>query len=104
MSVGMHQRVFELDCRDVKNFSEFISEVNVKFLSRIGASTMWNGNLDALNDFLSWPGVPYQVVILGSQSLEKALSQKSPDGELTLYDHLLDIFLSNSDLVRLWLR
>lgn len=97
--------VFEIDCRQVRSFSEFVAEVNLKFLSRIPTSIPWNGNLDAFNDFLSWPGRRYQVVLKGTAQLEKALSEKkNDDEELTLFDHVIDIFLSHSDLVRLHLK
>jgi len=46
-------RVFTIDGRAVKSFDDFIAAMNTGFVRHVGGD--WNGNLDALNDYLSWP-------------------------------------------------
>lgn len=41
-------------------FEGFILEFNSVFVSQLGGE--WNGNLDAFNDYLSWPEQPYTIL------------------------------------------
>jgi len=46
-------KTFTIDCRKVRSFADFVEAANVGFVELIGGK--WNGNLDAFNDYLSWP-------------------------------------------------
>jgi hypothetical protein len=51
--------VFEIDGGRFDDFDGFIREFNRVFISQVGGD--WNGNLDAFNDYLSWPASPYVI-------------------------------------------
>jgi hypothetical protein len=44
---------FTIDGRTVQSFGDFVQATNAGFIERVGGR--WNGNLDAFNDYLSWP-------------------------------------------------
>ncbi len=44
---------FTIEGRRVKSFDDFVAATNVGLIESIGGR--WNGNLDAFNDYLSWP-------------------------------------------------
>jgi hypothetical protein len=98
---GKQIKTFELDCSGVASYGDFIAEVNRSFIKPIDASISWNGNLDALNDFLSWPEGKYEVIFIKSENFKDALSNARTIEEETLYDQIIDVFLSNADCVRL---
>jgi hypothetical protein len=50
---------FEINADNFDDFGGFIREFNRVFASHIGGE--WNGNLDAFNDYLSWPARPYVI-------------------------------------------
>src|SRR5262245_24743429 len=55
----MDQDVFEINGDHFDDFEGFIREFNRVFISQIAGD--WNGNLDAFNDYLSWPEGPYVI-------------------------------------------
>jgi hypothetical protein len=55
----MSQITFEIDGQNFDDFEGFIREFNRVFESETGGS--WQGNLDAFNDYLSWPKTPYII-------------------------------------------
>jgi len=58
---------FVVDGRNVRSFADFIEAVNVGLVREIGGE--WNGNLDALNDYLTWSEADsYELRILGSKN------------------------------------
>jgi hypothetical protein len=56
----MSEPVFIIDGSKFDDFAGFIQEFNRAFSSQLGAE--WHGNLDAFNDFLSWPGGKYTLL------------------------------------------
>jgi hypothetical protein len=44
---------FTIDGRRVRSFDDFVEATNAGFIENVGGK--WNGNLDAFNDYLSWP-------------------------------------------------
>lgn len=44
---------FSIDGRRVRSFDDFVDAANAGFIESVGGK--WNGNLDAFNDYLSWP-------------------------------------------------
>lgn len=125
-------QVYEIECRKVDSFADFIHEMNTKFVSKLEGTVAWNGNLDALNDLVSWPAEIYEMKFNSAISLGKALSfaetrkwlehkltQCHPSNReevmleidaaernvgTTLYDHIMQIFADHPELVRLTLK
>ncbi len=55
---------FRVSLVGVKSFDDFVGAFNVGFIHLVGGD--WNGNLDALNDYLFWPVVkPYRLIVSG---------------------------------------
>lgn len=123
--------IYKIDGTKVKDFESFITEMNKNFISKHGDS-VWNGNLDAFNDYLNWPQSKYQFVFENSESIKEGLSfeatllwltnklerchpsntdsvskeielAKSKKGQ-TLYDIILEIIEDNKDKVSLVLK
>jgi hypothetical protein len=60
-------KAFTIDGRAVRSFEDFAEAVNAGFVRHIGGT--WNGNLDAFNDFLSWPPeTNYELEVLGAET------------------------------------
>ncbi len=125
-------QVYEIDCTRVKKYADFIDELNAKFILQLEGAVVWNGNLDALNDLVTWPSEIYEIKFNSAKSLGKALSfaetRKWLEHKLTqchpanrndvsieidaaernvgptLYDHILEIFSDHKELVRLTLK
>ncbi len=123
-------RRFTADASNVRSFGDFVDAANAGFIELIGGK--WNGNLDAFNDYLSWPEESeYELELLGAADCARSLGHAAqaawlrdhletchpsnrPDfqarlalaeaqrGE-TLFDVLKEIIEANSD-VRLLLR
>jgi hypothetical protein len=90
-------RTYEVDCQQVQTYDDFVEAFNRAFIETFGGR--WNGNLDAFNDYLSWPEeVPYQLVIHGSDQCAKALNYKANDRhEKELWATLQEIFADNKE-------
>jgi hypothetical protein len=64
---GQILKRFTIDGRNVASFDDFVVAVNLGFIRHVGGT--WNGNLDAFNDYLSWPEEPeYELELLGGES------------------------------------
>ena len=60
-------RTFTIDGRSVQSFADFVTVTNVGFIEQVGGR--WNGNLDALNDYLSWPHEEhYRLELIGAEN------------------------------------
>jgi len=58
-------RRYTVDGRGVRSFDDFVAAMNAGFIRPAGG--LWNGNLDAFNDYLSWPDdVEYELELLGA--------------------------------------
>ena len=56
---------FTIDGRRVRSFDDFIAATNAGFIEGVGGK--WNGNLDALDDYLSWSEEEeYELEVLGA--------------------------------------
>jgi hypothetical protein len=65
--------MYRVDCRTIESFEDFIEAFNRVLIEPAGGK--WNGNLDAFNDYLSWPEeVPYRLEILGTGRCEQVLN------------------------------
>ena len=63
---------FTIDARRVRSFDDFIEATNVGLIRKVGGE--WNGNLDALNDYLSWAEEEeYELALLGSATCAQNL-------------------------------
>ena len=122
---------YVVDGSGVRDFAGFVEQCNAAFIREVGGE--WNGNLDAFNDYLSWPTPsPYRLVLLHAEAirealghaeharhLEKVLARCHPSNrrrishELetaragtgpTLFDVIGEIITGNSEWVELCLR
>lgn len=86
---------FHVDLSDVKSWAEFVAAFNKGFIKPVGGEG-WEGNLDALNDYLWWPSeTPYRLVIDGWEKCRRAVNEhKSFDGRPVL-DVVMEIFRDN---------
>jgi hypothetical protein len=56
---------YTVDGRGVRSFDDFITAMNLGLVQPAGG--LWHGNLDALNDYLSWPDdAEYELELLGA--------------------------------------
>jgi hypothetical protein len=53
----MERDIYEISGANFCDFGGFVREFNHVFVSLVGGG--WQGNLDAFNDYLSWPEEPY---------------------------------------------
>ncbi len=49
-------------------------EMNIGFVDKLAGNQGWNGNLDALNDYLRWPQNKYKFVFKSAERIRNALS------------------------------
>jgi hypothetical protein len=68
-------RRFQVRCEAVQSFGDLVAAVNEGLVRPIGGE--WNGNLDALNDYLSWVEEAYEVELLGSAQCVRALGHEA---------------------------
>ncbi len=87
-----------IDCSKINDFEEFIHIFNTMLINPLGGH--WNGNLDAFNDFLSWPEDKYKLVLLGSSRCKEVLNyQQSNHHESSLWTLLQEILNDNQTWV-----
>lgn len=75
---------FRIDTAGVHSFDDFVARVNDGFCSLVGGK--WNGNLDALNDYLSWSQGILRLIISDASSCERVLG---------VWDTVLEILADN---------
>lgn len=83
---------FRIDTASVTSFDDFIARVNNDFCSLVGGK--WNGNLDALNDYLSWPPGNFHLTITDASACQRVVG---------VWDTVLEI-LADNDHVHACLR
>ena len=60
------------DGRRVRSFDDFVAATNAGLIESVGGR--WNGNLDAFNDYLSWPEEQvYELELVDATSLAQHL-------------------------------
>jgi len=65
-------KTFTIDGRGVRSFDDFVEATNVGFIQQI--SGKWNGNLDAFNDYLSWPeDEEYEIQLVHAAECARSL-------------------------------
>jgi len=91
--------MFEIDCRKVECFDDLVAAFNCGLIELIGGK--WNGNLDAFNDYLSWPeSSPYTLVVLGRDQCERVLNFKAnPRHEKHIWPLIQEILADNREWV-----
>jgi len=63
---------YTVDCSSVGSFGDFVRATNAGFIRVVGGE--WNGNLDAFNDYLSWPEEEeYELEFSGAAACATAL-------------------------------
>jgi hypothetical protein len=63
---------FTIDGTLVKSFEDFVVAMNSGLIEAVGGK--WNGNLDAFNDYLSWPEEQeYELELLDATGVEQRL-------------------------------
>ena len=78
---GVLVKRFTIDGRRVRSFDEFVEATNMGFVELVGGK--WNGNLDAFNDYLSWPEEEeYELELLDAASC--VLSQANCSASIAL--------------------
>jgi hypothetical protein len=77
-------KTFTIDCRNVRSFNDFIEATNVGFIEHVGGK--WHGNLDAFNDYLSWPEEDeYQLRLLDAAECARSLGHAAHSALLRQY-------------------
>ena len=91
--------MYQVDCRKINSYEDFIDAFNKAFIEPVGGK--WHGNLDAFNDYLSWPDpTPYHLVILGTEHCAEILNYKVKEyHEKELWNILKEILQDNSEWV-----
>lgn len=91
--------MYEVDCREVESFDDLIAAFNSGLIELVGGK--WNGNLDAFNDYLSWPeSCPYVLVVLGREQCVRALNFKAnPRHERNIWPLIEEILAENQEWV-----
>jgi hypothetical protein len=85
-------KTFTIDCRGVKSFRDFVNAANVGFVEQVGGK--WNGNLDAFNDYLTWPEEEqYELELLDSAACARNLDHAAQTAWLR--EHLATCHPSN---------
>ncbi|HEY7215193.1 MAG TPA: hypothetical protein VIC28_11220, partial [Thermoanaerobaculia bacterium] len=76
---------FTIDGRRVLSFDDFVEAANAGFVEQVGGR--WNGNLDAFNDYLSWPEEDeYELELLDAANCARNLGHGAQAAWLR--DHL----------------
>lgn len=91
--------MYRVDCRGIESYEDFIEVLNKALIEPAGGN--WNGNLDALNDYLSWPKKkPYKLKIIGAARCEQVLNYVEHERHKnTLWSLIRGIFLDNQEFV-----
>jgi hypothetical protein len=91
--------MYEIDCRQVESFEDLIAAFNSGLIEHVGGK--WNGNLDALNDYLSWPEpCPCVLVILGREQCVRMLNFKANERHgKNIWPLIEEILASNGEWV-----
>lgn len=87
--------MYQVDCRQVRSYEDLVEAFNKAFIELVGGK--WNGNLDALNDYLSWPEPnPYELVILGADHCANVFDYRANERhEKNLWPLLQEILTTN---------
>jgi len=92
-------REYVVRVADVQSFEDFIAAFNEGFCRHVGGH--WNGNLNAFNDYLSWPDEErYRLIFQGWSECASALVRMPYQPRQSLCDVILEIlFLQDNEYV-----
>lgn len=63
---------YSIDCSSVRSFDDFVRAANAGFIRAVGGE--WDGNLDAFDDYLSWPETAeYELELRGAAACAAGL-------------------------------
>ena len=81
------------------SWADVIAAFNRDFIRPICGGE-WNGNLDALNDYLSWPNdQPYRLVLRGWSDCATVVNQHAAHGGRPVLDVVDEILSDNPQAV-----
>jgi hypothetical protein len=81
------------------SWADFIAAFNEGFIRPVGGE--WNGNLDALNDYLAWPGDErYRLIVRGWHACAPAVNEHKTWDRRPVLEVVAEILReSNAELV-----
>ena len=90
-------REFVVRVADVGSFEDFIAAFNEGFCRHVGGH--WGGNLDAFNDYLSWPDEGrYRLIFQGWPECAAALARVPYQPRQSMRDVILEILRDNDQV------
>lgn len=85
---------YPINLANVRSFADFVAAFNAGMIHSVGGH--WNGNLDAFNDYLSWPlDAPYRLVLLDWDRCANVLDQTPAPGGGSMLQVIREIFADN---------
>ncbi len=85
---------YVVDLTAVTSWPDFIAAFNEGFVRPVGGE--WHGNLDAFNDYLSWPDEDqYRLVIRGWQACAAQVNRQPTCDQRPVLDVISEIFRDN---------
>lgn len=88
---------YTVDLREARDFDNVVAAFNAGLISQ--ARGKWNGNLNALHDYLSWPDeAEYQLRLLGWNADPPGLQCEYYSSGQTFRDVLLEVLADNDDV------
>lgn len=85
---------YRINLAGVRSFDEFIGAFNAGMIRSIGGR--WNGNLDALNDYLSWPEPDsYRLRLVDWNGCAKTLAQSESPDDRAVISAVREVFADN---------
>jgi hypothetical protein len=86
---------YDVDVSAATSWADFIDAFIEGFIRPVCGS-QWNGNLDAFNDYLSWPDErPYRLVVRGCQACAPAVNRHKTWNERPVLEVIAEIFRDN---------
>jgi hypothetical protein len=83
-----------VDVSEVNSWPKLVAAFNAGLIRKVGGN--WNGGLDALNDYLSWPEHDrYRLVLKGWHACANALGEHTMGDGRRVLDILAEIFQDN---------
>jgi len=84
-----------IDVSEVTSWADFVAAFNKGFVQFVGGGE-WDGNLDAFNDYLSWPEEqPYRLTIHGWQLCASGVNRHKTWDQRPVLEIVAEIFRDN---------
>jgi hypothetical protein len=85
---------YRINLAEIRSFADFVAAFNAGMIDSVGGH--WNGNVDAFNDYLSWPeDEAYRLVLVGWERCAKVLDQTTASGDRPMLQVIREIFTAN---------